>query len=201
MIELKDVSIKYVKDFFTLYKLNQKIECNTLFLGDEYTGSVSLMRLLAKIDKPTSGEIIVDGKNLNQIKEKELSICYVPKVPVLMNTTIEKNLLYPLKIRKINKKEAQNRVDLLISTYNLQNFPQKNKEMSNSQKKIITLVRALVRAPKYVLLEHFFEDFDEKHVPLAEKILRELEKTSTIIACEKSIAKPFENYKQIELHN
>ena len=201
MIELKNVSIKYIKDFFTIYNLNCKIEGNTIFLGDEFLGSVSLMRLLSKIDKPTAGNIYIDGKNLWEIKDKDLSISYIPKEPYLLNKSIEKNLMFPLKIRKVNKVEAKNRVDSLISAYNLSNFPKKIKEMSFSEKKIICLVRTLARAPKYVLLEHFFENLDQQYLPLATKILHELEKSSTIIACEKTLTKPFETYTQIELKN
>ena len=198
---MKGVSIKYIPDFFTIYNLDCCITGNTLFLGDEFVGSVSLMRLLSKIDKPTSGQVLVDDKNLQEIKDKDLPFCYIPIEPYLLNKSVEENLMLPLKIRKINKTEAKNRVNSLINKYNLQNFPQKIKEMSSSEKKIVCLVRALVRNAKYVLLEHFFDNLDAKHLPLASQILRELEKTSTIIACEKLLHKHFENYKQIELHN
>ena len=83
MIELKNVSIKYVNDYFSLLNFNSKINNHTIFVGDHYVGSLAIMRILAKIDKHYTGEVFVDNVNLKQIKDKELNIAYVPQITCL----------------------------------------------------------------------------------------------------------------------
>ena len=118
MITLKNVSIKYVKEFYSLYNINLNINGNTLLIGDAASGNIFLLRLLAKIDTHYDGEILVDNKNLKQIKDKDLNIAYIPQKPCLFeNKTVLENLIYPLKIRKINKIEAILRAKTAIKPY------------------------------------------------------------------------------------
>lgn len=61
----------------------------------------------------------------------------------------------------------------------------KTKKLTLSEQKIIALIRVVLRKPKYVLLENFFEDLDEEHIPIVLYLIEKLKQTSTIIACEK----------------
>ena len=61
----------------------------------------------------------------------------------------------------------------------------KAKKLTFSEKKIITLIRAILRNPRYLLLENFFENLDVQHVEIVEFLLNKLSKKTTIIACEK----------------
>lgn len=187
MIEIKNVYKKYVKDYFTLFDINFNIQTNTLMLGDENSGVDCLFRILAKIEKSFDGEIFVDKENIKEMKDKNLPIAYAPETPYLFNGNLEKNLIFPLKIRKINKNTAKNTVNNATLQYNLKNFPKKIKQMSISQKKIITLIRAIIRKPKYVLIENFFENLDDEFIPLAEQIITDAKKNTIIIASEKNV--------------
>lgn len=186
MIKFESVSIKYVKEFFSLYNFNYSINSNTLFVGDDYVGSSSIMRLLSKIDCNYSGNIYVDDKNIKEIKSKALSIAYVPQKPELFSfKSIEKNLSFPLKIRKFDKKHIKNTVKTAFFEYNLQNFNKNIKKLNLSERKILTLIRASLWKPKYLLLENFFEDLDNSYIELTCKILNSIKQFSTIIATEK----------------
>lgn len=203
MIELKDLSIKYIDDFYMLLNINLSIDENTLFLGDEMSGNWAVLRLIAGIDKNYSGDIFIDGKNIKEIKEKEFNLAFVSKTPYLFNTTIDKNLIYPLKIRrknlKINKNEIKNIVNLYILNNNLENFPKKIKNLSLSQKKIITLARAIIREPKYILIENLFENMEETEINIALNMLENSK--SIIIACDKEEnLKYYKNFKVINLY-
>ena len=72
--------------------------------------------------------------------------------------------------------------------------------MSLSEQKILTLIRASLWQPKYIILENFFENFDEKYYQLANKILKDIKQNSTIIATEKE-NKNLEIYKDFEVVN
>ncbi|HJD06239.1 MAG TPA: ATP-binding cassette domain-containing protein [Candidatus Onthoplasma faecipullorum] len=210
MIEFNAVTIKYVPDVTTLLNFNLKINGNTLIIGDEFLGTSSILRLLAKIDKNYEGDIFIEGVNLKDIKDRDLSIAYIPKEPYLFNhKSIEKNLGYPLKIRKIDKATAKEKVNFalnlinnLTQKYNLPTFSNKINKMNISEKKIITLLRASLRTPKYILIDDFFINLNEKYQPLVAELIKQLEKTSTIIATTSIITNlPYKNYKYIDLVN
>ena len=57
--------------------------------------------------------------------------------------------------------------------------------MNNSELKIFCLIRALLREPKYGLLENFFEDLDSEYLSTANQILNKFNKDTIFIACEK----------------
>ena len=202
MIEFQNVFIKYVNDFYSLYDCNLKIEKNTLLFEKNLCGASAFMRIIAKFDKPECGEVLIDNVNIKDISDKNLVVVYLPEKPVLFkHKSIEYNLSYPLKIRKINKKTIKNKINLIFSQYNLENFNKKIKKLSLSEQKILSLLRALIRTPKYILLENFFDNFDENYLDLATKILNEIKLNSIIIAsqCNFENLEIFKNFEQVEI--
>lgn len=200
MIEFKNVFIQYVSEFCSLYNFSCEITSHTLFVGDFFDGTTAIMRTLSKIDKNYKGEIFIDNINLKNIKDKDLDLVYLSENPILFkNKSIEKNLAFPLKIRKIDKKIIKNKVNSLFFEYKLNNFNKKIKKLNLSEQKIISLLRALIRTPKYVLLENFFENLDKNYFDLAIKILSKLKETSTIIACEREQTEMFKDFEIIKL--
>lgn len=201
MIKFENVSIKYVKEYFALYNFNCEIKNHTLFIGDDYVGSSAIMRLISKIDNDYSGNIFIDKTNLKEIKDKDLNIAYVPQIPYLFkHKSIEKNLVYPLNLRKFNKKGLKNTLNSAFEKYNLKNFTKKISKMNLSEQKILTLIRASLWQPKYILLENFFEDLSELYFELVFSILENIKQNSTIIATEKA-NKNFEVFKDFKVEN
>ena len=72
------------------------------------------------------------------------------------------------------------------------------KELTLSEIKIITLLRAIIRKPKYLLLEYFFEDLDPQYFNLAKQIISN--SNALVIACEKDEVKAFENFKVLRFN-
>lgn len=187
MITLKNVYLTQRQEFHTLFNLNLEIKKNTIFISNDYLSSSSLLRIIAKIIPPTSGEVLIDNKNIKTIKNRDLNLSFIPKEDCLFNNkSIYKNLAFPLKIRKINKNLIKNEVFLLFFKYNLQNFiisNLKNKKIINRLnkistikereyfilnnikvkhfsfefKKVLMLLRSIIWNPKIVLLENFMD--------------------------------------------
>lgn len=186
MIKFDSVTIKYVHEFFSLLNFNLEIKNNTLIVGDFYSGSTAIVRTLTKLDKNYTGEIYIDDINIKEIKDKDLTIAYVSETPYLFkHKSIEKNLIFPLKIRKNLKKDAKNIVKNAIFNYKLDTFPKSVKKLSVTEQKLLTLIRASLWKPKYIILENFFERLDEKYFELAYKIINDIKQHSIIIATEK----------------
>lgn len=228
MIEFKNVNLQYVKEFYSLCNFNQTILNHSLFVGDFFDGTNSIMRILSKIDKDYTGEVFVDNVNLKNIKDKDLSVAYLPEKPVFFkNKNIFENLCFPLKIRKINKNSAKNLIFSVFLELKKENFNFldkyiniKNEELNNnlnlqienilklkvkkltlSEQKIIALIRAILRKPKYILLENFFEDLDELCLSLAVYLINKLRQDSIIIACEKEIKEALKEFDIINFSN
>lgn len=223
MIEFRNIYLQYIKEFYSLFNFNCVIDNHTLFIGDFYTGTTAIMRTLSKIDKDYSGEIIVDNLNIKNIKDKDLNIAYLPKVPILFNKNIFKNLYFPLKIRKIDKNTAKTLIYSVFCDIKKNNFKFFNNYLSNkkelinlqienilkiktnklslSEQKIIALIRAMLWQPKYILLENFFENLDKEYLPLVTYLINKAQLTSTIIASEteNKNLKVFTNFNTIDL--
>ena len=143
------------------------------------------MRILSGIDTNYQGNCIIDEIDIKDIKNKDFTVAYLPQDPVLFNyKTVEKNLIYTLKIRKINKNIIKNTVFEYKNHYKINFFDKKIKSLNISERKIVALLRAIIRKPKYILLENFYENLDEKYFPIVNQILSDIKNNTTIIACE-----------------
>lgn len=195
MIKFVNVYKKYSRDFYCLYNANFSFSQSTLIIGDDYVGSSGILRLISKIDKPDNGEIFIDDININAIKDKNLNLAYIPSEPIFYNNNLFDNLYFPLKIRKINKKLAKNIINNELIQYKIQNLNKKIKNLSLTEKKIITLLRAKIRQPKYILIENFMENIDEKYIDIILQLLTDMSKYCTIIATEKTEYEIYKNLK------
>ncbi len=228
MIEMQNVSVKYIKDFYAVLNYNTAINSNTLLLDEN--GKI-VLRLLAKMDN-YSGNIFYDNINLREIKNSNLPFAYLPESPVLFkHKSIFKNLIYPLKIRKIKdaKQTVENEIarhllflnDAEINTsdlnklenqtsstdFNKDDFNQITKsidfikklkvyKLSKDEQQILCLLRAVIRQPKYLLIDNLFSTLTPKYHPLATSILSEF--SGTIVAHENNQFDFYKNFKLIK---
>lgn len=200
MITAKNLTIQYIKEYATIFDVNFSIDSNTLILGN-HDEIVALFRSMCKIDNHYSGSILIDNNDIKTIADKDLSIAYVPKEPCLFrHKSVKNNLVYPLKIRKTTKIEIQKRLNYIYENF-ISNFPLKTSKLTASQRKIITMLRAYIWAPKYIILEHFFDDLEKVYVKLANKIIKDISKNTIIIASENNENEIYSNFKIIEIEN
>lgn len=215
MIEFRNVYLQYIKEFYSLFNFSCVINTHTLFIGDFYSGTTAIMRLLSKIDKNYSGEIFIDSINLKDIKDKDLNIAYLLEFPVLFkNKNIFKNLYFPLKIRKINKNSAKNLINSLFNELKNKNFKIFENYLNNkktdilklkvnklnlSEQKILTLIRSMLWQPKFILLEDFFKDLDNDYLEVATYLINKIKTNSTVIACEEKTVQSYNNFTKIDL--
>ncbi|MBR1987600.1 MAG: ATP-binding cassette domain-containing protein [Clostridia bacterium] len=200
MITVKNLTIQYIKEYATIFDLNFCIDSNTLFISnhDEIT---ALFRTMTNIEKRYLGSIEIDNQDIKTIKDKDLSIAYVCNTPYLFKfKSIKENLIYPLKIRKYQKHEINEKYQNILNKY-LIDFTKNIRKLTLSQQKIITLLRAIIWNPKYIILEHFFDDLDEKYYNLAQNILKDISKNTIIIASENQENDTFFGFKQVVLEN
>ena len=198
MIKIDKITISYIPEYSTLMNICCELDQNSFISGSIDDGTHSLLRVISKIDTYYHGDIYIDDVNIKQIRDRDLDLAYVPHEPYLFKKDIFSNLYYPLKIRGIKINTARHMIDDIISQY-ASNMPAKIKKLSHSEKKIIALLRAIIRKPKYVLIEDFFTDLDDKYRSIACNIINAISNTSIIIACDTNLIECYRSYKQYEL--
>lgn len=209
MIEFKNVSIQYIKDFHSLLNENFCIQNNSLLTNNIVNSASAVMRIISKIDTRYSGQILIDNIDIKRIKNKDINVAYIPEIPTLFESkNIFYNLYYPLKIRKINKISAKNIINDVFFKYKLNNFINFNdiekikiNKLDYSLKKIICLIRATLWQPKYILIENFFKDLDKDLSDIANQIISDVSQHSTIIAFEEADNSAYQNFEKINLNN
>lgn len=130
-------------------------------MGESGSGKTTLLNILAALDKPTSGDVLLDGKSLSSVKEKEISafrrdnLGFVFQDFNLLDTfSLQDNIFLPLVLAGKNYKEMNQRLQPIAKklgiTELLAKYPY---EVSGGQKQRAAVARALITNPKLVLAD------------------------------------------------
>lgn len=130
-------------------------------MGESGSGKTTLLNILAALDKPTSGEVLLGGENLNTIKEKEISafrrnnLGFVfQDFNLLDNFSIKDNILLPLVLSGKEYQEMMKRLNTLVRDLEIADLINKFPyEVSGGQKQRAAVARALITEPQIVLAD------------------------------------------------
>ena len=139
-------------------------------MGESGSGKTALLNILASLDKPTSGEVLLEGKNLTKIKDKDISafrrehLGFVFQDFNLLDTfSVQDNIFLPLVLSGKPYPEMKRRLDplakLLGITELLGKYPY---EISGGQKQRAAVARALITQPRLVLADEPTGALDSK---------------------------------------
>jgi len=150
-------------------------------MGPSGSGKTTLLNVLASIDKATEGVIEISGHNLRTMKEKTLSnfrreqLGFIFQDYNLLDTlTVKENILLPLSISKISKKEAEQRFQEITRILDIQELANKYpNEISGGQKQRTSAARSLISNPTIVFADEPTGALDSK---AATALLSNLEK-------------------------
>lgn len=156
MIELKNVSLSYNKVYFALYDINITAKKGEVIVvsGLGGSGKSALLRVIAGIDKITKGEVLIDGTKIEDVDFiSSVSVGYLSQKPVFFESkTVFQNLAWALKIRKVDKKLWEEKVDEVLKEFNLMDIKKKKiHKLSKTEKKLVQIARLMLR-PLDILL-------------------------------------------------
>ena len=145
-------------------------------LGPSGSGKTTCLMMLAGFEFPTAGDIFLEDQRLNNVPPHKRNIGMVfQNYALFPHMTVEKNLQYPLKVRKIPAGERARRVADALAMVQMQAFAKRYPgQLSGGQQQRIALARALVFSPKLVLMDEPLGALDKQlreHMQLELKAL------------------------------
>jgi putative spermidine/putrescine transport system ATP-binding protein len=124
-------------------------------LGPSGSGKTTSLRMIAGFDQPTSGQILLDGRDVSRLPPYERDVNTVFQDYALFpHMTVGDNIAYGLMVKKVPKPERQKRVDEMLDLVRLTGFSgRKPSQLSGGQRQRVALGRALINHPKVLLLD------------------------------------------------
>lgn len=164
-VELKDINKTYA-GYQASNHVSFGIEQGRLIalLGPSGSGKTTILRMIAGLETPDSGEIVIDGKVVNNIPASERGIGFVFQNYALFRyMTVYDNIAFGLNVKKENKKYIDERVHELLKLISLEGLEKRyHSQLSGGQRQRVAFARALAPNPHLLLLDEPFAAIDAK---------------------------------------
>lgn len=206
MIEVKKVSKIYGKKtnkFTALKDVSLRIPngSTVAIIGKSGSGKSTLMHIMSGLDHPSEGEVIVDGKNLKNLKSKELDNFRANEMSFIFqaffieaNQTCYQNVMLPLEVAGISRRKRKALViDALKSVELEDKVSSKAGNLSGGQKQRLAIARSIVNKPKLIFADEPTGNLDsatgETIIKLLFDMNKELGATLVIVTHDEDLAK------------
>lgn len=135
-----------------------------VLLGPSGCGKTTVLRCVAGLTNPTSGEIYIGNELVNDLPPKDRDVAMVfQNYSLYPHMNVYENIAFPLKMRKTEREKIDDRVRDMADLLNIENLlNRKPREISGGQMQRVALGRALVRKPKIFLMDEPLSNLDAK---------------------------------------
>ena len=162
-IELRQINHYYGKDQ-ALENINLTIEEGEFFtlLGPSGCGKTTILRILGGFISPSSGSIVVSDKDITNLGPEKRNMGTVfQNYALFPNMTVEENVAYGLKIKKLPKNTIKEKCDFYLELAGLTDYRKKRvDELSGGQQQRVAIARALAIEPTMLLLDEPMSNLD-----------------------------------------
>lgn len=166
VVAVNNISINIKKgEFFSL-------------LGPSGCGKTTTLRIIAGLENATSGSIILGGKDVTDIPAYRRDVNTVfQDYAIFPHMSVFDNIYFPLKMRKINKREARPRIEKILKLVSMDSFSHRySHQLSGGQRQRIALARSLVNEPQALLLDEPLGALDFKLRIAMQTALKDIQK-------------------------
>ena len=189
MIRVNNLFLRYTREFYALYDINLDIADGekVAFIGEDESGKTSLLRIFAKSEKMTKGEVFIRDIPLEKLDYKtDLVAGYVPAQPqFLEKKSVYENLKYALKIWGYNDSEIEAKINQTIIDYSLEKLKDtKIKDLTKEEKYILSLIRLTYKDLDLLMVDNIFDNLNQATLEVALSLIKQLatKKTTLIVA-------------------
>ncbi|MGD9598572.1 MAG: ABC transporter ATP-binding protein [Steroidobacteraceae bacterium] len=164
-VEIENVTKRF-GDFVAVNNVSLKIYQHEIFclLGGSGCGKTTLLRMLAGFEPPTSGRILIDGRDMAEIPpyERPTNMMF-QSYALFPHMSVAKNVSFGLEQEKLPKGEIAERVGEILDIVKMREYAQrKPHQLSGGQRQRVALARALAKRPKLLLLDEPLGALDKK---------------------------------------
>lgn len=160
-------------------------------MGPSGSGKSTCMNMIGCLDRPTSGNVEINGKLTSSMTEKELAVLrnktigfVFQQYHLIPGMTVLENVMLPLKYQKVNKSERKELAEKALKSVGLgERMNHRPHELSGGQKQRVAIARAMVTSPKILLADEPTGALDSKTGKQVMELFRQInqEKGTTII--------------------
>ena len=165
-ISLKNICKKYPNGFEAVKNFNMEIEDKEfiIFVGPSGCGKSTTLRMVAGLEDISSGDLLIDGRRVNDVEPKDRDIAMVfQNYALYPHMTVYDNMAFGLKLRKTPKDEIDKLVQEAARILDLSHLlDRKPKALSGGQRQRVAMGRAIVRSPKVFLMDEPLSNLDAK---------------------------------------
>ena len=164
-VEMKDICKKF-GDYEAAKHISFGIEKGRLvaLLGPSGSGKTTILRMLAGLERQDSGDVVIEGKVVNDVAASKRGIGFVFQNYALFRyMTVYENIAFGLKVQKCGKEEIRERVSEMIELIGLQGLEKRYPDqLSGGQRQRVAFARAIAPRPQLLLLDEPFAAIDAK---------------------------------------
>ncbi|MDZ5252152.1 ABC transporter ATP-binding protein [Clostridium sp. LIBA-8841] len=166
LINLQNINVSYDKKNNILENLNLKVKKGELvsLLGPSGCGKTTTLRVVAGFIEPTAGKFLLGDEDYTNIPVHNRNFGLVFQSYALFpHLTVEENVAFGLKMKKMNKEEIKTKVDEILKVVDMSHLAKRYpKELSGGQRQRVAIARALVIEPSLLLLDEPLSNLDAK---------------------------------------
>jgi putative ABC transport system ATP-binding protein len=197
-VEIQDVTKKFRKETTEVVALRETsvtIAAGSFvcLMGPSGSGKSTLLNLIAGIDRPSSGQVMVDGRDISKLSEGALAAWRNQTIGFIFQTfnlipvlTAFENVELPLLLTKLSKSERRSHVETALKLVGLgdrmTHYP---RQLSGGQEQRVAIARAIVTDPALILADEPTGDLDaqsaDEVLAILEKLNREFKKTVVMV--------------------